>query len=144
MSEQTDQLRNPAGVKETETESNTTTLLTSLISDEEEKMPDLHQIKDLLHALRIDGQWFKRQIKVILLIVAGIIWYITNRYQAQQEMIEEEKLRKELTDWKWRSMTRTSELTLHTRQTFLEDKLKELGDSTLKTSATPPFILKSN
>ena len=98
MSEQTDQLRNPAEVKETETESNTTTLLTSLISDEEEKMPDLHQIKDLLHALRIDGQWFKRQIKVILLIVAGIIWYITNRYQAQQEMIEEEKLRRELTD----------------------------------------------
>ena len=107
-------------------------------------MPDLHQIKDLLHALRIDGQWFKRQIKVILLIVAGIIWYITNRYQAQQEMIEEEKLRRELTDWKWRNMTRTSELTLHTRQTFLEDKLKELGDSTLKTSAMPPFILKSN
>ena len=117
--------------------------LSSLIKDDDEEMPDLHHEKDLMRVLSIDGQWFKRQIGVILLIVAGIIWYITNRYQAQQEMIEEDKLRAELADWKFRSMTKTSELTLHTRQTFLEDRLKALGDSTLKASAVPPFILRS-
>ena len=117
--------------------------LSSLIKDDDEEMPDLHHVKDLMRVLSIDGQWFKRQIGVILLIVAGIIWYITNRYQAQQEMIEEDKLRAELADWKFRSMTKTSELTLHTRQTFLEDRLKALGDSTLKASAVPPFILRS-
>ena len=144
MSEQTDQLRNPAEVKETETESNTTTLLTSLISDEEEKMPDLHQIKDLLHALRIDGQWFKRQIKVILLIVAGIIWYITNRYQAQNEMIEGDRLHEELQDWKYRSMTRNSELTYRCRQSQLEEQMKAMGDSTLTSSNDPVYELTND
>ena len=124
-------------------ESNRNKLLNSLMDEDEEKTPEIRQWKDIWHAMSIDGQWFKRQIGVILMVVAGIILYITFRYQAQQEMIEEDNLRKELLDWKYRSMTRNSELTLRTRQSQLEQMLKANGDSTLKASITAPFALEN-
>ena len=73
------------------------------------------------------------------LILFGVVLYITNRYQAQQEMIEEEKLRSELQDWKFRSMTRNSELTFKSRQSQLEKQLKNMGDSTLLPSNEPLY-----
>ena len=129
--------------EEPKEESSKAKLLNSLVSDEdEEKAPDIKHLKDIMQAMSIDGQWFKRQIGVIFMIVAGIILYITFRYQAQQEMIEEDMLRKELLDWKYRSMTRNSELTLRTRQSQLENMLRANGDSTLKSSNVPPFTLE--
>ena len=129
--------------EEPKEESSKAKLLNSLVSDEdEEKAPDIKHLKDIMQAMSIDGQWFKRQMGVIFMIVAGIILYITFRYQAQQEMIEEDILRKELLDWKYRSMTRNSELTLRTRQSQLENMLRANGDSTLKSSNVPPFTLE--
>ncbi len=125
-------------------ESSKAKLLNSLVNDEdEEKVQEITHWKDIMRAMSIDGQWFKRQIGVIFMIVAGIILYITFRYQAQQEMIEEDNLRKELLDWKYRCMTRNSELTLRTRQSQLEEKLRANGDSTLKPSNIAPFIIET-
>ncbi len=122
-------------------ESNRSKLFSSLLSEDEERRPEIGQLKDLLRMLSIDGKWFREQIGVICLIVAGVIVYITNRYQAQQEMLEEDRLRKELLDWKYRSITRSSELTFRTRQTNVMDKLRENGDSTLLPGKTAPYIL---
>ncbi len=117
-------------------------LLTLPATDDEEQEPEMKQLQDLLKAMSIDGMWFRKQLGVFFLLAFGMILYITNRYQAQQEMIEEDKLRKELHDWKYRAMTRNSELTLHSRQSQVEDRLKAYGDSTLLPSKLPPFILK--
>lgn len=127
-----------------EAKSNRSRLFSSLLSEDEEKQAEVKRLSDALRALRIDGQWFKRQIGVICLIVLGVIVYITNRYKAQQEMMEEDRLRQELLDWKYRSITRRSELTFRTRQTNLEDMLNALGDSTLRPGKTAPFILFNN
>ncbi len=78
---------------------------------------------------------------MLALILLGIIIYITNRYQAQTEMIEEDKLHEELQDWKYRSMTRNSELTLRCRQSQLEEQMKAMGDSTLCSSNDPVYEL---
>lgn len=114
-------------------------LLRSLVNDEEESEHEIQHLKDVVQALSIDGLWFRRQIGLFLLIVVGIILYITSRYKAQQEMIEEARLRTELQDWKYRSMTVSSELTTKSRQSQLENRLKVLGDSTLQISKTAPF-----
>ena len=104
----------------------------------------LRQIREVGRQMSIDGQWFKKQIWLILLIAFGVIFYITNRYQAQQEIILHEQLRSDLQDWKFRSLTRNSELTLRTSQ--IEKALKQFGDSTLKVSIVPPFqtTIKTN
>ena len=114
--------------------------LFSMLSNSMEEEMALKQWKSVIRQMSIDGQWFKRQIGVIILAVTGIIIYITCRYQAQQEIIQEEQLRKELQDWKFRTLTRSSELTLKTRQSQIEIALKNFGDSTLKVSTEAPFI----
>ena len=97
-----------------------------LTSDEDDKQKFL----EVMQSLSINGQWFKKQLGVIALILVGVIIYVTNRYQAQQEIIEEEALQKELDDWKYRCLTRNSELTLKTRQSKVEDLISYSPPST--------------
>lgn len=112
--------------------------------DDDSQKKDIEHLKDVLQALSIDGLWFKKQLGVLALILLGIIIYITNRYQAQTEMIEEDKLHEELQDWKYRSMTRNSELTLRCRQSQLEEQLKAMGDSTLCSSNEPVYEITND
>jgi hypothetical protein len=109
-----------------------------LTSDEDDKQKFL----EVMQSLSINGQWFKKQFGVIALILVGVIIYVTNRYQAQQEIIEEEALQKELDDWKYRCLTRNSELTLKTRQSKVEDLLRQYGDSTITSGIEPPYALR--
>lgn len=109
-----------------------------LTSDEDDKQKFL----EVMQSLSINGQWFKKQLGVIALILVGVIIYVTNRYQAQQEIIEEEALQKELDDWKYRCLTRNSELTLKTRQSKVEDLLRQYGDSTITIGIEPPYALR--
>lgn len=113
--------------------------LFSMLGNSMEDEMALKQWKSVIRQMSIDGQWFKKQIGVIILAVVGIIIYITCRYQAQQEIILEEQLKKELQDWKFRTLTRSSELTLKTRQSQIENALKNFGDSTLKVSTEAPY-----
>ena len=113
--------------------------LLSMLGNSMEDEMALKQWKSVIRQISIDGQWFKKQIGVIILAVVGIIIYITCRYQAQQEIILEEQLKKELQDWKFRTLTRSSELTLKTRQSQIENALKNFGDSTLKVSTEAPY-----
>lgn len=121
-------------------ESRKAKIISSLLNEEEGET-DLrnYRWRDLLI---IDGQWIRRQIVLILLIVGGIIFYITNRYQAQKDIIELVQLQNELKDMKFRVLTRSSELTLKTRQSELEKQLKNFGDSTLQVTNEAPFIIK--
>lgn len=119
--------------------SSKTKLLSSLVNEDEDKRPELKHFKDVMQAFSIDGMWFRRQLGVLAIVVTGIILYITNGYQAQQEMIEEERLRAELQDKKFRSITRNSELTFRCRQSQLEERLKSMGDSTLLPSNEPLY-----
>lgn len=121
-------------------ESRKAKIISSLLNEEEGET-DLrnYRWRDLLI---IDGQWVRRQIVLILLIVGGIIFYITNRYQAQKDIIELVQLQNELKDMKFRVLTRSSELTLKTRQSELEKQLKIFGDSTLQVTNEAPFIIK--
>lgn len=112
--------------------------------DDDSQKKDIEHLKDVLQALSINGLWFKKQLGVLALILLGIIIYITNRYQAQTEMIEEDKLHEELQDWKYRSMTRNSELTLRCRQSQLEEQLKAMGDSTLCLSNEPVYEITND
>lgn len=120
-----------------------TTLLNSLVNEDEDvKDPELKRLADVMQAFSINGMWFRRQLGVITLLVIGVIIYITNRYQAQQEMIEEQRLRFELQDKRYRSMTRNSELIYLSRQSLLERSLKAMGDTTLLQSKEPLYKIE--
>ena len=142
---QEDIKKEEALIPEEQEQSNKSKILNALINEEDDsEKKDLEHLKDVLQALSINGLWFRKQLGVLTLILLGIIIYISNRYQAQNEMIEEDKLHEELQDWKYRSMTRSSELTLRCRQSQLGEQLKAMGDSTLCSSNDPIYELTNN
>ena len=132
-------------IPEEQEQSSKSKILNALVNEEDDsEKKDLEHLKDVLQALSINGLWFRKQLGVLSLILFGIIIYISNRYQAQTEMIEEDKLHEELQDWKYRSMTRNSELTFRCRQSQLEELMKAMGDSTLCSSNDPVYELTNN
>ncbi len=119
--------------------SNKEKLMRSLVSDDDEV--DELTAANIRQMLDAAPRWFLSQWKMLLLVLAGIFLYITNGYQAQVEMMKENELEAELKDWRYRSITRVSELTQLCRQSQLEQKLREQGDSTLAPSKVAPFII---
>ena len=123
-----------------ESVSNKEKLMRSLVSDDDETEElSIDSIRQILDAA---PRWFLSQWKMLLLCLAGIFLYITNGYQAQIEIMKETELEAELKDWRYRSITRIGELTQMCRQSQLEQKLRQQGDTTLVSSKVAPFIIK--
>ncbi|MBR1499546.1 MAG: hypothetical protein IJ615_07990 [Bacteroidaceae bacterium] len=114
-------------------------LMRSLVSDDDET--DELTVDTLRQMIDAAPRWFLSQWRMLLLCLAGIFLYITNGYQAQMEMMQETELEAELKDWRYRCITRVSELTLLCRQSQLEQKLREQGDSTLVPSKVAPYVI---
>ncbi|HIT84111.1 MAG TPA: hypothetical protein IAA99_07965 [Candidatus Avibacteroides faecavium] len=96
----------------------------------------------------LDGEvlllpFFKRQFKLIVLIVVLAILYVSNRYSAQQEQIEIKKLKAELIDARYMSLSRSSELMKESRQSNVQ-KVLEDNKSEVKASTQPPILLEAN
>lgn len=89
----------------------------------------------------LGGAWMRRQVKFIALVLGLTVLYVTNRYCAEQELIEIADSKKELQDIKYRCLTRGSELTMRSRQSMIEDALRSAGDTTLVAFNEPPFII---
>lgn len=119
-------------------------LWNSLFTEGETESGESKSLKEVVQSMNIDGRWFFQQIPLLLLILCGVLLMVTNRYQAQQEIIEKEELQHAVEDWRFRSLTRSSELTTRTRQSKIEEQLKALGDSTLAPATEPPFTISPN
>ena len=99
-------------------------------------------LREILGGDILTAGWLRRQMGLILLCTFFAIIYITNRYSAEQEMIEIEKLKTELTEVRYRALTRSSELTVKTRQSQIEKSLRQTPDSVLQSPKEPPFLIK--
>ena len=84
---------------------------------------------------------FFRQTRLLVLIMVLILFYIHNRYACQQQMIEIDKLKKELIDIKYDALTRSSELMERSRQSRIEEYIAT-KESDLQTSTNPPYLIK--
>ena len=86
--------------------------------------------------------FFRRQTKLLVLIMVLVIFYIHNRYASQQQQIEIDKLKKELIDIKYDALTRSSELMEKSRQSRIEDYIST-KESDLQTSTNPPYLIRT-
>ena len=100
-------------------------------------------LKNILGVDRLTNDFFKRQIKLLVLIMILTIIYISNRYSCQQELIEIDKLKKELMDIKYDALTRSSELTEKSRQSRIEEYISQ-SQSDLGTSTNPPYLIENS
>lgn len=105
--------------------------------------PKHMSIKSILGGDILANDFFKRQTSLLILIMVLTILYINNRYECQQEMIEIDRLKKELTDIKYDALTRSSELMEKSRQSRIEEYIST-EDSHLETATSRPFSIKKD
>lgn len=86
--------------------------------------------------------FLKRNANLVILIVILIILYIDNRYSSQQELIEIDRLKKELIDVKYDALTVSSELTERSRQSRIEEYISAEG-TPLEMATTPPYLIRN-
>ena len=99
-------------------------------------------LKNIIGGDILATDFFRRQTKLLVLIMVLIIFYIHNRYASQQQQIEIDKLKKELIDIKYDALTRSSELMEKSRQSRIEDYIST-KESDLQTSTNPPYLIRT-
>ena len=105
--------------------------------------PKHRSIKSILGGDILANDFFKRQTTLLILIMVLTILYINNRYECQQEMIEIDRLKKELTDIKYDALTRSSELMEKSRQSRIEEYISS-EESHLETATSRPYLIKKD
>lgn len=89
----------------------------------------------------LTAQIIRRQIWLVILIVFFAIIYISNRYNIQNDIIELDKLQKELQDTKYKALSTSSQITEKSRESNVLDMLKNNKDSVLHIATQPPYII---
>ena len=98
--------------------------------------------KSILGGDILATDFFRRQTRLIVLIMVFVIFYIHNRYASQQQQIEIDRLNQELIDIKYDALTRSSELMEKSRQSRIEEYIST-KESDLQTSTHPPYLIEN-
>ena len=109
----------------------------------ENASPKHMSIRSILGGDILANDFFKRQTSLLILIMILTILYIDNRYSSQQELIEIDHLKKELTDIKYDALTRSSELMEKSRQSRIEEYIST-GESPLETATNRPYLIQKD
>lgn len=107
----------------------------------EEKKKKGPSLKSILGGDILATDFFRRQTKLLILVMIFVIFYIHNRYAAQQQMIEIDRLKQELIDIKYDALTRHSELMEKSRQSRIEEYISK-KETELQTATNPPYLIK--
>ena len=107
--------------------------------DGQSASPKHMSIRSILGGDILANDFFKRQTRLLILIMILTVLYIDNRYSSQQELIEIDKLKKDLIDIKYDALTRSSELMEKSRQSRIEEYIST-DDSPLQTATANASI----
>lgn len=118
--------------------------LKQFTEEDESKNSSSSSLRSILGGDFLTAKMVRGQLGLIILIAIFFIFYINNRYKNQAELIEIDTLKKELDDARFRALTRSSELTSRSRQSYIEDYLRSNKDSLLQISSSSPFVIKLN
>ena len=111
-------------------------------NDTQEPSEELPTLKEIIENRAIEGERPMSKNFTLQTVLGGdILLYIANRYRYQQQMIEYDKLKKELQDAKYKALSSSSELTEKSRESNVLEMLKSYNDSTIKIASEPPYII---
>lgn len=112
--------------------------LKKLVNEDEEDEPANISLRTILGGDILGGRWFRRNFWYLVLVAVLLVFYVSNRYYCQQEMIEGTRLRDTLQDRRYKALTLSGQLKELTRRSEVE---KQLADTTLKTPTTTIYSL---
>ncbi len=111
-------------------------------TEDEAPLSSKFSLRKILGGDILNAAIIRRQVWLILLIVFFMVIYVSNRYSCQQDIIEIDKLHKQLTDAKYKALSSQSELTELSRESNVLEMLKNNRDSTLKIASQPPYFIE--
>lgn len=114
-------------------------------TSEKERLDSKKKKTSIWHILGGDilaHEFLSRQIKLLILLMLLTFFYIDNRYRCQRNIIQINKLKKELVDVKYDALTRSSELMEKSRQSRIEEYVKR-KNSNLQTATSRPFVISN-
>jgi len=97
-------------------------------------------LKDVASGEALGREWLQRQIPFVLFLAILALFYINNRFSHEAQLREIDRLKKELIDAEYESLTVSEELMQMSRQSYVIDKLREQG-SNLEVSTEPPAVV---
>ena len=97
-------------------------------------------LKDVASGEALGRELLQRQIPFILFLVMIALFYINNRFTYEAQLRDIDRLKKELIDAKYESLTVSEELMQMSRQSYVIDKLREQG-SDLEVSTEPAVVI---
>ncbi|MDR0989456.1 MAG: hypothetical protein LBM06_08395 [Prevotellaceae bacterium] len=97
-------------------------------------------IRSIIGGDILPTEFLRRQTGLLVLLMVLAIVYISNRYTCQRQLIEIDRLKKELTDIKYDALTRSSELMEKSRQSRIENYIIT-HRSELATPTAPPYLI---
>jgi ABC-type transport system involved in cytochrome bd biosynthesis fused ATPase/permease subunit len=100
-----------------------------------------NSIKGVLDGDMLLSPFLHRNLGLLLLIVALVIVYVSNRYAFQHEQLEIQRLRTELNDVKYEALARSRELMEKSRESNIQKYIEEQG-SALQASTQHPVVIK--
>lgn len=98
-------------------------------------------LKKILGGEFLTAKLLRKQIWLIMLVMAFTIVYVANRYSCDQQRIEISKLTKDLEEAKLKAMSSASELTEMSRESNVLEMLRMNKDSVLHIPTQPPYII---
>ena len=110
-------------------------------TDEDDEKEEI-SFKSIFGGDILKSRFMMKQIVWFMFVVVLMIIYTANRYSAQHDIIKISELREELQEMKYKVLTQSSDLMNKTRQSNIEDYLKQTNDSTLVNPINPPYLIR--
>ena len=111
-------------------------------SEEDPRPSGQLTLRKILGGDLLTTQLVRRQIWLVILMVAFSTVYVAFRYQCQQDMLTIDKLEGQLKHSKFRALSASSTLTEKCRESRVLEVLKQNADSTLRQPDQPPYIVE--
>jgi len=115
-------------------------------NDEDEDEDDVGHIsiRTIIGGDILQSPFFLRQVLFIFFVMVLMLIYTGNRYAGQQDIIVIDSLQTELQEMQYSVLTQSSDLMNLTRQSKVEERLRQIGDTSLLNEQlqTPPFEIR--
>lgn len=98
-------------------------------------------LSDFIDGSFLNRSFFKRQYKLLLLLVLLAFVYISNHYAVIMKIAEIDRLKAQLTEIKYEALYFSSELMQESRQSHIKAMVEEKGLD-LKESTMPPYQME--
>jgi hypothetical protein len=108
---------------------------------EKRKISAVSLIKEIIAGDVFLRETVQKQFLYVLLLFVLSLFYVNNRFLYEKELREVNRMRNELVDLRYRSLTISKELKLAGRRTMILDALNECG-SNLKEATEPVIIIE--